>query len=119
MNRPMTIDGALSRMSLTKRTTKASCRVPAIFRQIGAGKDADRRADQHAPARHHQAADDGVGKPARAMPGGGVVWVNNVERQGRDALPEQRTRMNASQTRPNTAAPQRQGDEDRVGRRRA
>ena len=47
MNRPMTIDGALSRMSLMKRTTDGQPVVAAVFGHVGAGQDADRRADQH------------------------------------------------------------------------
>ena len=45
--------------------------VTAVFRQIGAGQHADRRADEDRQAGHDQAADDGIGQTAR-RPGGGV-----------------------------------------------
>ena len=38
--------------------------VAAVFGHVGAGQDADRRADRHTQARHDQAADDGVEQAA-------------------------------------------------------
>ena len=45
-----------------KRTTRRAG-VAAVFGQVGAGQDADRRAD-HDRETHHQAADDGIEQAA-------------------------------------------------------
>ena len=45
------IEGALSSTSFTKRTTALSARAAAVFGQVRAGEDADRRADAKADRR--------------------------------------------------------------------
>ena len=69
----MTIDGALSRMSLTKRMAVAErADVAAELGQIGSGEDAGRRPDDASRARQDDAADDGV-EQAALRPGRGVI----------------------------------------------
>ena len=62
----MTIDGALSRMSLMKRTTEVSLLMASILGHVGAGQHADRRADRDADHRHDETADDGIEQAAGA-----------------------------------------------------
>ena len=59
--------GALSRMSLTKRTRRERA-AAAVFGEEGAGQDADRRADERGDRGHHHAAVDGVASGRRCCP---------------------------------------------------
>ena len=72
-----------------KRTTMVEPGVAAVLGHVGAGQDADRRADEDADDGHDQAADDGVEQAAGA-PGGGVISVKTASAEAAEALPEQR-----------------------------
>ena len=52
-------------------------RVASVFRHIGAGEDAERRADRDAQNRDDETADNRVERPPSA-PGGGVFWVKTA-----------------------------------------
>ena len=65
-------------MSLTKRTTKAKLVWRAIFRQIGAGEQADRRAQRHRASTLITTLPKMALESPPAMPGGGVDWVKSV-----------------------------------------
>ena len=56
-------------MSLTKRIARAEPAAPGVLGQVRAGRDADRRADQHGEPAHEDAADERVEQPAVGRPG--------------------------------------------------
>ena len=115
MNRPITIEGALSRMSLTKRTTDGEPVVAAIFGQVGAGQDADRRADQRPPATVMIRLPTMALSRPPAAPGGGVISVNTASDSPPTPFAEQHAQDRAPASRGRTAvAAQRQADGDRV-----
>ena len=64
-------------------------RVAAVFGEIGAGEDADRRGERQADRRDDEAADNGVEQAARDA-GRRYILGEHVERQAADALPQQR-----------------------------
>ncbi len=82
------IEGALSRMSLMKRTTDGEPRVGAVFREIGARQNAERRADREADRGHDHAADDRVEQTSDDSGRGGILG-EDVERQSANAVPQQ------------------------------
>ena len=82
--------------------------VAAVFGHVGAGQDADRRADEHARARHDQAADDGVAAGRRRLPGGGVISVKTAGDRPPRPFEQASTRISTSTARPSPAAAQRQ-----------
>ncbi|KAG1438083.1 hypothetical protein G6F57_019993 [Rhizopus arrhizus] len=61
----------------------------AVFRQVGAGQDADRRADQRAHARHDHAAEDRVDQAAGLPRRRRDLGEQRVRQRGR-ALGQQR-----------------------------
>ena len=72
-----------------KRTTMVEPVVAAVFGHVGAGQDADRRADRDGEDRQDQAADDRIEQAA-----GGAGRRRHLgedrEREAAEALPEQR-----------------------------
>jgi len=61
----------------------------AVFREVDAGKDADRRGHQHRQAHDHQAADDGVSQATAFGAGRWRVFGEQAEFQGSEAVGKQ------------------------------
>ena len=86
-----------------KRTTRGQFVVAAVFGHVGAGEDAERRADQHRDRGHDQAADDRV-EQAAGRAGRRRHFGEHRERQAAEAFPQQHARISTSQERPNAVA---------------
>ena len=105
-----------------KRTTLRERVVPAVLGQVGAGEDADRRADERSPARVMiRLPTIALSRPP-AQPGGGVICVKTLERQAGKPFVQQR-RTGSAPARPGRTRSRRQrqrrGDGVGDGARRA
>src|SRR5690606_2027544 len=88
-------------------------RLLAELGQIGACQHPDRRADQHAGAHHHQAADDGVGQAARSPRRRGALSEHRRREPGQ-AVREQRPQQPAQPEQAKGSGQYRRGEVEGV-----
>ena len=101
----MTMDGADSRMSVTKRIALASGRIAAVFGQVGADHDADRRADQHGEEdRSRRCQTMRVQQAPLASRVAASFAVNSLKLSAANPLTNVVSRIQDNQNSPNTVA---------------
>jgi hypothetical protein len=88
MKRPITIEGRREQHVVDEARRRREPAALPVLGEVGAGEDADRRADQRARARHEDAPEDRVGEPAVAAGRRGHLGEERVAKR-RPALPEQ------------------------------
>ena len=85
----MTIDGRREQDVVDEADDRGEARIAAVFGHVGAGENADRRADDDAHDGEDEAADDGVGEAAGAARRR-RVGGEHLEGQAREAVPQKR-----------------------------